>query len=456
VLCPLTTICNLSRSKGEFPDSLKISKTVPVFKKGGVSEEMSSYRPISIVNLFSKILESIVAKRLMNFLCSRKFFFNGQYGFLEGRSTAQAVLDLVNYISVAINNGEYCVGVFLDVKKAFDTVNHKILLKKLENAGVRGVALRWFENFLKNRCQRVKVDTEWSSSTKYINISVLQGSILGAILFLIFINDFPNSNCGKTVIYADDTNSLFKDSNLEQLREKAEFELNKISQWFRANKLQISPGKSKFMLFIPRHSKHIENFNLRLFNNDPGEISPLNYSPLIRVSENSGETPETKSIRVLGVFLDERLCFKNHIDIVSKKVSKSLFMLSRIKNILPKRCLRLLYFSLIHSHLNYCSIILSAAKKSMLNKLFKLQKKAVRIISLAEFRAHTAPLFSLQNILPLEALIEFNVLNFMYCYTKNNLSSSLSNVFPRNMHVRDHYNLRNNYEFQVPRVRYEC
>ena len=452
---PLVHIFNLSFERGCVPEKFKMSKTVPVFKNTEFPQDMSHYRPISIINVFCKILEKLTFSRLMSFFIDTDFFYKSQFGFLEGRSTTHAILEMVDYISTALNNGEYCAGIYIDVKKAFDTVDHSLLIKKLENAGIRGIALDWFRSFLSNRCQRVKLGDFWSNNVKYIDISVLQGSILGALLFLVFINDLPRSNNAKNIMYADDTSAMCKEKSLDLLKTTTEGEMNKIALWFKANKLQINAGKTKLMLFIPKHEKIPEQFELIMNTNDPNEDDISKKIPVKRITE-SNQRYEDRFVKILGFHLDEKLTFKYHLEIVSKKISRSLFSINRVKHILPLKCLKSLYFALIHCHLNYCSIILSAASKTLIKPIIKLQKRAIRIISNSKYNDHTGETFIRLNILPVKALIEFNVLNFMYLYSKNRLPAAFCNTFPMNNYNRvTDYNLRNPEQLSLPRHRYE-
>ena len=189
---PLAHIFNLSLKKGVFPSSLKSSKITPLLKSGSPSS-CDNFRPIALVSTFSKILEKFVSIKLTNHLELNKLIHPNQFGFQKNKNTEQNLLNVVNFISKALNDGDYCVGVFLDLRKAFDTVNHPILFTKLEHLGVRGVALKWFESYLSGRTQCVSLDGILSNPQE-IDISVLQGTILGPILFLCFINDLPNSS----------------------------------------------------------------------------------------------------------------------------------------------------------------------------------------------------------------------------------------------------------------------
>jgi hypothetical protein len=219
---PLAHIFSLSLSQGVFPEFLKISRVVPIFK-GGDPDLCDNYRPISLVKTFAKLLEKIVAKKLTHHLNVNNIIDPLQFGFQSGLSTEHNLLHLTNYVANALNENKFGIGVFLDLKKAFDVVPHCILLKKLKYYGVINNVLDWFESYLSNRSQCVDINGK-ISSPKSISISVMQGSVLGPLLFLIFINDLPKATILKTLLFADDACSLHSD-------------LQKIANWFSANKL---------------------------------------------------------------------------------------------------------------------------------------------------------------------------------------------------------------------------
>jgi hypothetical protein len=239
---PLKHIFNLSISKGVFPAGLKLSKTSPIFKSTGSQTDPNNYRPISMINTFSKVLEKIIATKLITFLNQTNFFSDEQFGFRENRNTYHAVLKIINYITEGLNEKKFVAGIFLDISKAFDSVPHKILLDKLYHYGVRGVAHTWFKSYLSDRQQKVKVNGVFSSNIENIVIGVLQGSILGVLLFLIFINDLPRQTTSKfyNIIFADDTTALAKDYSLEHLVEFCNIELSHLNTWFNANKLLLN------------------------------------------------------------------------------------------------------------------------------------------------------------------------------------------------------------------------
>jgi hypothetical protein len=187
---------------------------IPIFKTGDHAE-CDNYRPISLLSSISKVLEKIVAEKLIEHLLSNDLIYMHQYGFLPNRSAEQNLIQIVNYISDALNENMYCVGIFLDLKKAFDVCSHEILLKKLKKMGIQGIAYEWFASYLSNRAQCVDINGSFSDFLA-LDISVIQGSTLGPILFLCYINDFWSASTLFSVLFADDTTSLAKGKYLNE------------------------------------------------------------------------------------------------------------------------------------------------------------------------------------------------------------------------------------------------
>ena len=251
IVKPLVHIFNLSFSSGIFPSEMKTAKVIPVFKSGNRSD-FSNYRPISLLSQFSKILEKLFNLRLEQFLISNEILSNCQYGFRSCMSTVHAALELIESISTAVDNKKHCAGVFIDLKKAFDTVNHDLLVKKLFFYGIRGTANAWLNNYLTNRNQYVIAD-DHSSGMRLITCGVPQGSVLGPVLFLLYINDICNvSNLLKFVLFADDTNIFCSSTSLHDLQDTINRELDKLFVWFSVNRLSLNLGKTNYMLFRSR------------------------------------------------------------------------------------------------------------------------------------------------------------------------------------------------------------
>jgi hypothetical protein len=341
----------------------------------------------------------------------------------------------------------FCIGVFLDLRKAFDVCSHSILLAKLEKMGIKDISLKWFKNYRSGRSQRVEINGVLSESLN-LDISVMQGSILGPILFLCYINDFWLATSLFSVLFADDTTGLGKGKNLRDLTIYVNQELQKISNWFRANKMAVNAAKTKFIVFRTR-GKIINPQDCHLVFND-NEIGQPEDPTRIYDIERIHNDGSTKSFKLLGVLFDEYLSFDAHITYLCSKISKSLFCINRIKNFINQETRKTLYCAMIHSHLVYCINVYSCANSTSLNKLKLKQKEAIRIIANAGYRDHTAPLFAQLKILPLDQLIKFCALKFMHSFTQNMLPVSFYQMWTYNRERNPDRLLRNADDLYVP------
>ena len=403
---PLSHLFTLSVTTGVFPSKLKISRTIPIFKTGEHSC-CDNYRPISLLSSISKILEKVVANNLVNHLELNNLLYDNQYGFLRGRSTLHNVTKLTARIAQDLNEKKYVIGVFLDLKKAFDTVSHKILLMKLKKLGITGKALEWFTSYLSGRSQFTEV-SGCKSPELTIDISVLQGSILGPILFLCFINDLHLATWLLTLLFADDTAVIASGANLDTLIPMVNLEIQKIANWFRSNKMSVNVSKTKYILFRPRGQKILHNLdeNGIIYNsNEIGGIDDKSKIFKLGRIHNEHANINERTYKFLGVHLDEYLSFDTHCTIICNKLARSNFIISRVKNILPVKTLKTLYFSLIHPHLLYCLSIFSCTTQKNVKKIYQMQKKAIRMVTKSKSNTPPYPLFAQLKILPLEHLI---------------------------------------------------
>lgn len=446
IAAPLSHIFNISLRSGTFPTKLKQCRVIPIFKNGDTLE-CDNYRPISLLSSFSKILEKIVAEKLLYHLSTNDLLYNHQYGFLPKRSTEHNLMQILDFATKALNDGMYCIGVFLDLRKAFDVCSHDILLKKLTKMGIRGTTHAWFSNYLRGRTQIVDINGKLSEALS-LDISVIQGSILGPILFLCYVNDFWRATTLFSVLFADDTACLAKGKIISDLITYVNCELQKISNWFRANKMAVNTAKTKYIIFRSR-GKPINPNDCNLVYNG-NEIGTPEDPSLIFQIERIHNNGETKNFKLLGVLFDEYLSFQDHIQSVCNKISKSLFCINRIKKFVNTEALKMLYFAMVHSHIVYCINIYSCATTTNLEKIRLKQKEAIRIITNSQYRAHTLPLFTNMSILPLDQLIKYHSLKFMHCYNFNKLPFSFSEMWIKNRARNPNLNLRNADELFVP------
>jgi len=291
--------------------------------------------------------------QLLDHFQTHQLLYQYQFGFRANHSTNLALTVLIDKITESLNSGDSMVGVFLDFSKAFETVNHSILLSKLEYYGIKNTALRWVESYLNNRSQYVCYNTH--SSCKLIcKCGVPQGSILGPLFFIIYVNDMANiSKYLFLVLFADDTNAFLSGKNIDNVIQSVNVELSILAKWLCSNKLTLNVKKTHFMVFSNSRqqvTKHVS----------------IDRHCIERVSHT----------KFLGVIIDEKLDFKNHIKHVQAKISKGIGILCRAKKYFDVKTLTELYYSFIHPYLNYCVEIWGSTFVTALDPLVKLQKKA--------------------------------------------------------------------------------
>ena len=346
------------------------------------------------------------------FLENNGILSNFQFGFRKNSSPQVEITQLINNVLQNQASGKFTVSVFLDLKKAFDILDHKILLKKLQYYGIRNSCLGWFSSYLNNRSQCTLVNSSYSHFENVIT-GVPQGSTLGPILFLIYINDIvESSSILKYILFADDTNISHSDANLDSLTRIINIELKSVTNWLLANKLSLNVEKAKYVIFAGNKPFN-DNFNIEMCNKNVMRTCKLKY---------------------LGIFIDQHLTWKDHISHIHSKISKSSGILYKVKNIVPQETLKLLYYTLIYPYLQYCNVVWGMATKSSTNSLVLLQKRVIRLITNVNFYEHTNPLF--KNL----GILKFNDIYVLEClkliYEQIHINNSLNIQQASDLHCR--------------------
>ena len=349
----LSYIFNLCIKQGYFPTELKLGCITPIYKKGN-RQDISNYRPVCSLSQFSKIFEKLIYTRMVDFINKKHIFSETQYGFRKNKNTEAALIDFTDYIYNGLIDKCNIGSIFMDLSKAFDVMDHSILKTKLEHYGFRGKFLDFLMSFLKEREYFVCANG-FKSGIKTVNIGVPQGSTLGPLLFLIYVNDMKNSSkILKFIQFADDTTISYRHKKIADLNKILEVEATKVIKWLLANKLIINVSKTHGMLFT----------------NKRGDLK-------LTICIQGINIEEKRVTKFLGIEIDNKLTWKDHIQYIASKVSKSVSILRRVRYSFPQRILRMIYMSLIYSYLNYCIIIWGSALNNAINPLIILQKKAV-------------------------------------------------------------------------------
>ena len=434
IAMPLTSIINQSLYTGIFPENLKLAKVLPLFKKGD-NQLFNNYRPISLLPSISKVFERVVFNQLYSYFDENGLFYRSQYGFRKGHSTQFACVEFVDKMLQELDKKKIPITIFIDLSKAFDTLNHDIMLHKLSHYGVCGNTLQWFGSYLSNRKQYV--DFESSNSTSLpLSTGVPQGSILGPLLFIIYMNDLHiASDKFDPILFADDTTlsshlALFNQdlSSTNEISESINLELQKVYNWLCINKLSLNIEKTKYMIF------HYKQRNLS--------------SQSLNISIQGITIEKVADFCFLGLTLNENLNWQSHIHKISNKISRTLGVMNRMKHFLPVDILRTLYNSLILPHLNYSIIVWGFECQ----RIMKLQKKCVRVICGSKYNSHSEPLFKALNLLKVEDIFRCQVLKFYYKFMNKSLPLYFETMFTPNSTVHQ-YETRQRRSIHLPVAR---
>lgn len=428
IASPLADIINTSFETGIFPACLKTARVFPLYK-GGDKENCNSHRPVSLLPSVSKIVEKALYNRLYNFFDSNNLFTPQQFGFRKNRSTIMAVHNFVTKILQGWEHREIGVGVFLDLTKAFDCVNHRLLCHKLERYGVRGQALQWLTSYLSNRQQFVEVPGG-KSSLGCITRGVPQGSILGPLLFLIYINDLPDHIKNDIWLFADDSNVMATGHGEELVQRELADDLGNMETWFQNHQLTVNIGKTAHMLFSTRRAEN----------------------ELI-VEMGGREIQRVSSISFLGVVIDENLGWSAHVDKLCSRLSSTVFLLRTLARVCDPTTLRSAYFSLFDSLLRYGIIFWGGSTKESLDRVFVLQKAAVRCLAGREKWERDGDHFQPPSCRTL--FKELALLTTPACYVFETIRFFLKNGDGQLVGDASAYNTRNAQDIRLPKIRLE-
>ena len=385
----LTKLYNTCISEGSFTNILKLSQIILTHKKGP-KNLCFNYRPISLLSPFSKIFEKCIYSQLIDYLNKKKLITNCEYGFRSNYSCSMAVSKISSEIIKNTDDKKTTCSIFLDLAKAFDTVDHEILLNKLKLYGIRGIPHQMISSYLSNR-KMFTVVNGVTSNNQNITCGVPQGSTLGPLLFTLYVNDLPLATNFDVKLFADDTNLTMSNYNVKDLQTNVNNELENIVDWMRSNKLSLNFTKTEFLLITK--AKCQKSFEIKINGH---AFQPSSYA------------------KYLGVYIDDKLTWKKHVNTVCSKIGKDCWALARLRNYVNQKTLLKVYHAMIQSHIQYCISTWGAASQSTLYPVIKLQNRALRIITSSAFNAHSSPLFKNLNLLKINDIHKLEVCKHMH------------------------------------------
>ena len=406
---PLAVIANISLSTGIHPDKLKIAKINPIFKKGS-KLITSNYRPISLLSNINKIFERLVYSRVFDFANKQNIFYENQFGFRPKHSTSQTLINITEEIRNSLDKGNFSCAVFVDFQKAFDTVNHSILLTKLHHYGIRGTMNEWFKSYLTNRKQFVTING-FDSHMLDMKHGVPQGSVLGPLLFLFYINDLNRSiKYSKTYHFADDTNLLITGTNIKTIQNKLNKDLKCLYKWLLANKISLNAAKTELVIFR----------------------KPSWSRPTTKIKVAGVRISPSSHTKYLGVYLDEFLNGSAHCRQLSTSLRRANGMIAKTRHHLrpyPEH-LKTIYHSIFSSHMIYGCLSWGQSENQYTKKIQILQNNALRLISFAgSFRDHVTPIYKEFNIPKFRDHITMENLLLVHDYLNKKLPQCFKDYF---------------------------
>ena len=407
----LVLLINKSFTEGIFPSVLKYSRVSPIHKGGGKTL-LDNYRPISVVSAFSKIIELIFKKRLVEFVKMFVGYDDFQYGFQEQSGTLSATMDFVDYVSSALDEGNYAVAILIDLRKAFDVVDHTILLKKLQEMGIRGKAFTFVKSYIENREQYTQVNGI-SSTTLQTNCGVPQGSVLGPILFSLHIRSLQLAGLlGRYFLYADDMLLVYKHKNIHNLEAIINNDLALYHQWITTNKLKINTKKTTYIVFAQK-------------NTNPSNMC-------IRIGGD--RINRVHSAKYLGLILDERLTWGNHLGHIEDKIIPMVGALYRCRDYLSRAFLYQIYNAYFLSVFRYLITVWGTCGGTTFIKAQRLQNKVVKVLFGLNWRTPTDTVYSVTKISKLSEILKQEQSKFMFKVVTDSIKCNIPTRFINEIH----------------------
>lgn len=408
---PIAHVCNLILTTGVFPKALKKSIIIPIHKSGS-KQDISNYRPISLLPTLGKIAEKVINKQLVCYLDSFNHIAPNQYGFRKNISTADAINHVIGNITRKLDSSTKCLGVFLDLAKAFDTVSIPILLNKMERLGIRGTPLQLFSSYLSERTQFVKIG-DYRSDDESLTFGVPQGSVLGPTLFLIYIDGLCRLQLSNTdiVTFADDTVLVFHGASWDEVKYSTELGLARVMDWLNFNILTLNLNKTKYVTFSIRNTTQpYSNFSLKAHScSNPSSLSPCNCHLL----------EATNIVKYLGIYIDQNLTWIHHINSLSSRISKLIFIFKNIRHIGDPQLIKSVYFALCQSIISYGIEAWGGAKKSHLIKIERAQRAIIKVITFKNILYPTSSAYKEFDVLSVRQLFIKTVICRQHKYSSD-------------------------------------
>jgi hypothetical protein len=396
-------IINSSLQTGMVPEKWKKSTIVPIQKVSG-TKKCEEFRPINILPAYEKVLESVVKTQLMNYLERNKILIDEQSGFRSTHSCETSLNLTLSAWKEMIEDNKIIVAVFLDFKRAFETIDRELLLRKMEQYGIKGAELSWFRSYLSNRSQETKFYEKISDAIN-VQLGVPQGSVLGPLLFILYINDIKNVlRYSKLNLFADDTLLYIAADTLDEAVNRMNDDLVSLFQWLAWNKLKLNVQKTKYMVITFKKNVPVDLFKVKIGDNDLECVKHMKY---------------------LGVVIDDKLKFNKNMEMLQKKISKKINFIRRLSSKLSKYSKITLYKAIILPHLDYCSSILFLANNSELSYLQKLQNRMMRTILRSRLDTPIRNMLETLNFLSVRQRVTYNTMVLLYKMEKNLLPDYL-------------------------------